>query len=281
MQKAVTVTNHLPKQLIEALHPELIDFIAAIRTGQSRRDIKNALQHAAPAIESLFFDHTRAEALKILRSRFSVAMMDDAALLGLLEGMTNGFQMSESDFTAAFRGKIDEFSKHSVVLAIKREWKRISGEETPDAWAFQNGIPAKYLFGDHKDGDDLLKAIEQPQTFAAKRLSEFLVLLQNITPAPIAVCQRKLMADVIPPRYRKFEIALAPLLSFLREKYGNQPNQWPPRLEVTEFIKGQYKIAIAPQIRARIKGINDAELKSKVLRLADENPELGLLFWEE
>ena len=89
------------------------------------------------------------------------------------------------------------------------------------------------------------------------------------------------MADIIPSRYRKFDIGLAPLLDYLRGKYGNQPNQWPVRPDVTEFIKGQYRGAIAPQIRAKIKNKSAEELKNRLLQLAEENPELGLLFWEE
>ena len=55
----------------------------------------------------------------------------------------------------------------------------------------------------------------------------------------------------------------------------------PVRLDVSEFIKGQYKGAIAPQIREKIKNKNAEELKNRLLQLAEEHPELGLLFWEE
>lgn len=219
--------------------------------------------------------------MKILRSHIPTVTLEDADWLGLLDEMAGGFQMSESTFLAAFTEKIEDFSKRSVVLKVKQEWKRISGEETPAAWAMRNGIPARYLFAGLPDGGDMLKAIEQPQTFSAGRLEELLVLLQSIAARPVTDCQKALMTDVIPPRYRKFDIALAPLLDYLRGKYGGQPNQWPVRLDVSEFIKGQYKGAIAPQIREKIKNKNAEELKNRLLQLAEEHPELGLLFWEE
>lgn len=281
LQKAVIVNNHLPRQMIEAVHPELIGFLAEIQTGQNRLDIKSALEHSASAIEGLFFDHARMEPLQILRSRIPTTVLDDADLLGLLDEMTGGFQMSESAFIAAFAEKVEDFSNRSVILAIKREWKRISGEETPAAWAMHNRIPARYLFAGLPDDSDMLKAIEQPQSFAAGRLKELLSLLQRITARPIIDCQTALMADVIPHQYRKFDIALAPLLDYLCRKYGNQPNGWPMRPDVTEFIKGQYKGAIAPQIKARIKSKGAEELKNRLLQLAEEHPELGLLFWED
>ena len=40
-----------------------------------------------------------------------------------------------------------------------------------------NGIPARYLFTELQDSGDILKAIEQPQTFAAGRLKEILAEL--------------------------------------------------------------------------------------------------------
>ena len=45
LQKAVTVNNHLPQQMIEAAHPELADFLTEIQTGQNRLNIKNGLEH--------------------------------------------------------------------------------------------------------------------------------------------------------------------------------------------------------------------------------------------
>ncbi len=281
LQKAVAVINHLPRQMIEAFHPELGDFLTEIQDGQDRSIIKSALEHSKSAIESLFFDHTRTESLKILRSRFQVADLGDADLLGLLDEMANGFRMTESAFMTAFTAKVEDFSKYSVALAIKREWKRISGAETPDAWAIENKLPAKYLFEDIQNYNEIRMAIEQPQIFAAGKLDEFLKLLQNIMARPIASCQKALMTDVIPSRYWKFDIALAPLLEYLSEKYGGQPNQWPVCPDVTEFIRRQYKSAIAPQIKAKIKGKEAEELKARLIHLAEENPELGLLFWEE
>ncbi len=280
LKKAV-VNNHLSQQIIESAHPELVGFLAGIQTGQNRLDIKNALERNSSAIKSLFFDRARTESLHILRSRFPTVTLEDADWLSLLDKLTDGFQMNESAFISEFTEIIEDFSKHSVAVAIKREWKHISGEESPAAWAIHNRIPARYLFANISDANDILKAIEQPQTFAVEKLESLLALLQSIAANTIDDCQKSLMADVIPSRYRKFDISLASLLNYLHEKYGSQPNQWPERPDVIEFIKGQYKVAIAPQIRAKIKSKSGEELKNRLLQLAEENPDLGLLFWEE
>jgi len=70
------------------------------------------------------------------------------------------------------------------------------------------------------------------------------------------------------------------LLDFLRGNYGNQPNNWPLKLDITDFIRGQYKGTFAPQVAEKIKKTSAEDLKNRLLQLAQDNPDLGLLFWE-
>jgi hypothetical protein len=280
LKNAVTDTNHLPKQLIEAFYPMLANFLSAIQPNGSPQDIKLALQQCYTVIKRLFFDHTRAESLVILKSRLNGVVIDDSDLLGLLNSMAGGFGLDENTFITNLRVKIEEFVKNSVVLKIKSEWTRISTTATPADWAMNNGMPARYIFGNNLDTNDLLKAIEHPETFAAAKLADMLEVLKAERAASILDCQQALLADVVPGRYKKFNISLASLLEFLRSKHGNQPNNWPSRPDISEFIKSQYKSAIAPQIKEKISSRSAEELKQKLLQLAEENPELGLLFWE-
>ena len=280
LKNAVTGTNHLPKQLIEAFRPMLADFLTAMQGGASTNDINLALQQSFVDIQRLFFDHTKAESLTILKSKLTDVALDDSDLLSLLNEMVGGFGLDENTFLTNIRVKIEEFAKHSVVLKIKGEWARISGTATPTEWAMNNCMPARYIFGSVPDTFDLLKAIEQPETFAAAKLAEILETLKSVKAISIQDCQNALKSDVIPAKYKRFEISLASLLEYLRGRFGNQPNNWPTRPNIDDFITSQYKGAIAPQIREKISSKNAEDLKRKLLELADESPELGLLFWE-
>jgi hypothetical protein len=280
LKTAVTETNHLPKQLIEAFRPMLTDFLTAMQGGTSVSYIKNALQQSFVDIQRLFFDHTKTESLTILKSKLTDVILEDADLLSLLNEMVGGFGMDENTFLTNIRIRIEEFAKHSVVLKIKEEWTRISNTGTPAEWAINTGMPARYVFSGHPYTEDMLKAIEQPATFAATKLSEILEALKEIEAAGIADCQKAYMADVVPARYKKFQISFASLLEFLCCTHGNQPNSWPPRPDISEFIKSQYKATFAPQIKEKIHTERAEDLKQKILRFADDNPELGLLFWE-
>lgn len=280
LRTAITETNHLPKHLIESVYPILGSFLSAVQSHGSAQDVKPALQQSLEFIKRLFFDQTKAESLLILKSRLKDMAIEDADLHNILNTMLGGFGLDEATFMDNLRVKIEEFAKQSVVLKIKDEWARISSTGTPAEWAMNNGVPARCVFGTHPDTQDLLKAIEQPETFAASKLSDMLEALKEIKAASIADCQKSFVADVVPARYKKFEISLAYLLEFLCREHGKQPNNWPLSPDISEFIKSQYKGTIAPRIKEKIRDENAESLKQKILRLADDNPELGLLFWE-
>lgn len=280
LKTAVTEKNHLPKQLIESEYPILEAFLSAVQRGGSAKDVELALQQNFELIKKLFFDHTKSESLRILKSRLDGVSIEDKELLTILNLVLDGFHLDETTFLNKLQMEIEEFAKKSVVIKIKNEWRRISYTETPGEWAINNGIPARYILGNHPDTTDLLRAVEHPETFAAAKLADMLEIFKEAKAASIAYCQQALIIDVIPERYKKFDISLASLLEFLCGQNGNQPNNWPLHPDITEFIKNQYKGTIAPQIKEKLRDKNAEDLKQKLLQLADENPELGLLFWE-
>jgi hypothetical protein len=249
--------------------------------GSSTQDIKIALLQSSDSIQKLFFDAAKAESVKILKNRLNGVPLSDTELLGILNGTPGGFGLDESTFLDGVRARIEEYAKQSVVQNLKEGWDRLSSSKTPSEWAMNNGIPARFLFGGLPQADDLLKAIEQPETFAAAKLAELLEILKDTSAVGIADGQKAFLAETMPHRYAKFNISLSSLLEFLRGKYGEQPNNWPPRPGITEFIRGQYKGAFAPQIAEKIRNKPADELKARLLQLAQENEELGLLFWED
>jgi hypothetical protein len=283
LKTAVMQTNHLPKSILESVHPELSAFLSAFQTAGSVKDIKIALSQSSDIIQKLFFDTTKAESVKILRKRLNGMSLplSDIELLGILNGIPSGFGLDEGAFLDGFRVKIEEYAKQSVVQNLKAEWVRFSGTNTPFEWAMNNRIPARFLFGGLPQADDLLKAIAQPETFSATKLAELLEVFKDISAVDIVECQNAFLAETVPHRYAKFNINLSTLIDFLRGKYGAQPNNWQPRPDITDFIRGHYKGTFAPQIAEKIRNKPADELKERLLQLAQENEDLGLLFWED
>lgn len=281
LKNAIMENNHLPQQTIESFHPTLTSFFAALQSTGLPHDIKSALQHSFGTIQQLFFDPSKQETLAILKSKLNCEPLDNSDLLEILNEMDGGFGLDENTFFSKFGIKIEEFAKRSVVLNIKNEWIRISGSETPDEWAFNNGVPARYLLGNHPHTTDLLRAINHPETFASAVLSNLLESIRAIEPISIAKCQRALNDDILPERYKKFQISIAALLGFLRDEHGNQPNNWPLSPDISEFLTNQYKTTFAPQIKEKLRSKSAESIKEKLLSLASDNPELGIIFWED
>jgi hypothetical protein len=281
LKTAITQTNRLPKSMLESAYPVLSAFLSALQAGGSAQNIKTALSQHSDIIQKLFFDATKAESVKILKNRLPGVSLSDAELLGILNRTPGCFGLDEGAFLDGVRVKIEEYAKQSVARNLKAEWERLSGAGTPTAWAMNNGIPARFLFEGLRQADDLLKAVEQPETFAAVKLAELLEILKGTVAVGIAEGQKAFLAETVPHRYAKFNISLSSLLEFMRGKYGAQPNNWPPRPDIAEFIRGQYKGAFAPQIAEKIRNKPADELKTRLLQLAQENEELGLLFWED
>jgi hypothetical protein len=281
LKTAVTQTNRLPKTMLESAYPALSNFLSAFQTGGTTEVIKSALSQSADIIEKLFFDTSKSESVKILKVRLNNVTLQDSDLLGILSGIPGGFGLDEGTFLDAIRAKIEEYAKHSVVLNIKTEWVRLSGAQTPSEWAMNNGIPPRFIFGGLSQTEDLLKAIEQPETFAATKLAELLEVIKEASAQSIGDCQKAFLTETVPHKYARFSISPASLLEFLRSRYGTQPNNWPRHPDISDFIRDQYKGTFAPQIKEKIGKREAEELKQRLLQLADENPELGLLFWED
>ena len=280
LRNAVTNTNRLPKSMIESAYPVLSTFLSALHIGGNAQDIKDSLSQSSDIIQKLFFDSTKAESLKILKNRLVDVPLENDELLGILNGMLGGFSLDENTFLDGVRTKIEEHLKQSVVRKIKEKWERLSDTKTPSEWAIRIGLPAWFLFGGLQQTDDLLKAIEQPEAFSAAKLAELLEVLKETTAVDVAECQKAFLAETVPSRYAKFNISLAPLLEYLRETHGMQPNHWPRRPDITKFIRKQYKVTFAPQVAEKIRNEPADKLKEKLVQLAQENEELGLLFWE-
>jgi hypothetical protein len=280
LHSAVTQSNRLPRQMIEAAYPVLSNFHSAVQNGGSAQYIKPALSQNAAIIEKLFFSTAKAKSLEILKSRLGDVPVSNIELLGILNGMAAGFGLDESTFLDGFKTKIEEHLKQSVIQKIKEEWERLSSGVTPSEWAIVNKLPARFLLGGISETYDILKAIEQPETFSASRLAELLDVLRNFSASSIAECQNAFLKETVPQKYADLKISLASLIDYMHEKQGGHPNYWKRHTDITEFIRSQYKNTFALQVAEKIRAKPADELKQRLLELAQENEEVGLLFWE-
>lgn len=281
LRNSLIVTNKLPKTMLEAEHPSLCSFISAVLKEEGAAELRDSLANNFDIAKALFFDAEKTEGVRILKKRLKISDVDDKIVGQILGDMDAGFDSNEGAFLKEAMQRLEELQKASVIHNLKRAWCELSGKETPDEWAKINKIPAVYLFEDVPDVLPIVKAVQEPSAFSSEKLEEYLEKLRSCVSQSISECQAAFRKEMIPDQYAKFKIDLASLIHFLRMKYGNQPNQWPNKPDVTDFIVEQYEVSIAPQIVEKISNKSPEELKQKLVKMAQSKPEIGLLFWED
>lgn len=279
LRTAVISTNKLPKTLIVSALPQLSVLLSSIANNGAVSDIKSGLEQNIDVVKELFFDVSKKKSVEILKQRLPGITIKNSDLLNIYNGLPSAFLDDEVTFLNDVCVRIENFAKGSVVLKLKENWTSITDSTTPSAWALDNKIPARYALGKLSEATDIIASVETPENFSADKLATLLDVITGLSPAPIADCQARFKADTIPQRFAKFEISLLSLLDFLEGEYGKQPNNWPTRPDINKFIRDQYK-TLAPQVADKIKKTSADDLKNRLLKLAQEDPDLGLLFWE-
>ncbi len=280
LRKAIMQSNKLPKAFIANIEPSLEHVLTSIESGGAVRDIRDGIDKNFEVFKEWFFDDSRKKIVELLNRRLGNIGIQDSDLLDIYNSMPSMFTEAEAAFWERMRERIEIFSKDSRALNIKREWMRVTNSESPSEWGMNNGLPARFAIDAGHDSEDILAAVQTPEKYSIERLSELLTTMKELSPLEIADAQKHFIDVVIPKKYVKFNFGLASLLDFLRKKYGKAPNSWPMQPDIDEFLRAQYKGTFAPQVADRIKKISPEDLKKKVLRLTQESPDLGLLFWE-
>lgn len=284
LRTAITVINKLPKTILIARYPMLSDLfecIAKVDNVNIANTLREFLSQNEEIILKLFFDPSAGIQLSILKEHLgNDVTLPESELRSIYKQLQSGFSLDESSFLTEVRNKVNEYLKNSVIGQLRNYWQVMSGEPTPDEWSLNVGLPAWTLFGTPSDAADMLIALQSPDSFSSEKLEALLIALSKMTSPDIVECQQRFIREVVPRRYLKFNINLSALLGFLTEELGNQPNSWPAKPDVNEFIAKQYKGSFAPQVADKIKKMSGEDIKQKLLQLARENPDIGLAFWE-
>jgi len=280
LKNAITVGNKLPGTLIATAVPSLSVLLSNIANNGSAGDVKDGLEQNADLVRALFFDVSKTKSIELLKQRLSGTAITDDDLRNIYNRLQSGFSHDESVFLDEVRTQIENFAKESVAQNIKVEWKRLTKTDTPSVWACNNGIPARFALNNIAEANDIIAAVVTPGNFSSDKLAVLLDVLRALTPIGIAESQERFILETVPRRFSKLNINLSSLLQFLEDKYGRQPNNWPGSLDIRPFINDQYKGTFAPQVTEIIRNTPPDDLKNRLLQLARDNPELGLLFLE-
>lgn len=280
LKDAVMVVNKLPQALIVTAVPSLSILVSSLVNNRAASEINESLKQNEKIVKALFFDVTKAMSIDLLQQRLPDVTISKDSLLKIYNDLESGFLSNEHTFLSDVRTRIEEDAKLSVSLNIKIEWDRLTASKNPAAWAISNGIPARFALCSISDINDIITSVDVPEKFSSDRLAELWDTLKGLSPLGIVDCQANFIKETIPHRFARFNISLSSLRGYLEREYGKQPNSWPLRPDIGKFINDEYKGSFAPQVAEKIRKTAAEDLKKRLLQLAQDNPDLGLLFWE-
>ena len=190
-------------------------------------------------------------------------------------------ESSEEDFWIALQAALDKNAQKIAEQNLQSAWKSYSESESPSSWASENHIPTKYALLNFEDREIIVNMVEHPERFSVTMLNQVTNQLSGVTAPNLAECQNAFIKNIVPKRYEKLIIDMASLVEYLQDTYGINPNMWPDQPDIDNFIKKRYKISFAPQVIRVISKKDPAELKERLLSIVEENPDIGLMFWEQ
>jgi len=280
LYSAVVDSCKLPKTIILAAYPQLASLITAIVNRGSATDLKEGLGQCGELVQALFFDTSNKGTAHILQQRLSDIDIREKDLMRIFNSLPCRFSTEETTFLDDVRQKIETFEKNAVALQLKENWQRLTGSSSPTEWAGDTGIPARFAIAEISEASEITSAVDYPDAFSSDKLFSLLDIMSELQPVSVAECQNRFISAIVPQRFRKFKMSLSSLIDFLKSVHGSLPNKWPEKPDIDDFVRNQYRGAFAPQVTEKIRATSAETLKNRLLQLAQENPDLGLLFWE-
>lgn len=286
LQESIFNKNKVPKGTLITDYPSLADFLNCLESlsktqnTKAALEIKNTIFESLKLIKLLFYDPKKKESLKIIRKEFETKDIEDSVLLAILNEMSNGYNSIESAFRKELEEKIDKYEKESYVHRLYSIWKEKTDTENPSEWSINNKMPAKYALNDCIDAASIIQIINNSADYSLSKMKETYDTLSNLEKTQIEKSQKQFLFDITPERFRTLNLSFGNIVLFLCEQYGEMPNMWPDKIDISKYISRYYRAEIAPKAMEKIKETNSEELKEMILKMAEENEDIGLLFWK-
>lgn len=289
LKDVVFKENKIPKTMVVRKYPALEALFNCLTQPDGAAfadELSKILSNAHKAIQTVFFDPEKVTQLKLIQEKLGEEMpsaWDEA--MGIYSVLPYGVSLDEDTFLQQARGKIQEYRTNSLVAQIRHIWNETTGTESPDDWSDMYRLPASMLFTERELSCDVLAIIANPTDFTPTTLKRALDTLQEMSTPDIANCRRRFVESVVPNRYRTLKVDASALCEWLSEHVDKRPNQWQRGQAMTKavgtFIKQQYEFSFREIAVGKIKQLSGDDVKRRLLKLVDENPDIGLAFLEE
>ena len=274
----------LPYSVISDRYTGIAEILDGLTNGKEPKSLYKSIQDSYSEFEGLYNDPSKSRALSLLRELIDEKDLDNSELLSILSEIQNyseySVNMPVDAFCKLVRDELSRNHRNNLTLKVKEEWKRITGFSSISEWSQECKLPVWTALYGIPDKNGIISALDSPEQLSDKALADKCEVLISVPPVSITKCQEVFKERAIPKRYRKLNLDLASLLSYLSkpEVYGSDPNKWPENLDIESFIVNQYQQVFAPGILSQIRNMDAECLKKELIEMAKTDPDIGLRF---
>lgn len=287
LRKALFDDNRVSIAVIATAHPFVAELASASENGKIDGDALERLcglvETQRETVAALFRDVDHAMALDVLVKNLGQEFADVTAeeWRAILAGIDNGARLPEETFRTAVATQMRDLRDKSEGRKLLQLWKDRTGANDADAWSAARGLPADVLFMDVGDAKFVIGVLREVVAKApSDKVRRACDLLAGIRLADEAEQRANFLQRHLPKRYRRLGVEAMEFADWLRRKLGDAPNRWQSdqRHEeaVETFVRENYDAGFRPQIENRIREMSDAEVKTRLLKLIADNPDVGL-----
>ena len=276
----------LPYSIVSDKYPGISVLINELTGKKEPKKLYQFLDGCIINLKELYNDSSKKLAINLVRELIGDTKVSDEDLRDILGTIQKRAEydvdMSSHEYIELIKNEISNNIRNTIIMNIEKEWKRITGYKTIADWTNTTNLPAWTAFYDNADDKDLLSALTTPENLTDKTLESKLEILRSLPKIKITDCQDSFLNEVVPPKFKKFNIELGALLTYLSSCscFGNDPNKWPKHPDISDFIKEQYQKVFAPSVLSLLREEDAEVLKEKILALAKVNPDVGIMFME-
>ena len=286
LRKAMYDENKVSIDTLSGDCPFLSSFAALMDNANVAGSIKEfaALFSAQlDCLRALFFDPAHTVQINVVRKLFAaqVGALGEAECRELYARLSCGAKRTDADFRQTALSEIEEYLKTSTATQLAMLWRDRTGASTPDSWAVEHKMPVSVLFVDLQDADAVVRVVAEPSAYQAEALKAAELRLENAALVSSEELASAFAARFVPTRYAALGLDISALCNELTAKIPGNPNRWTSHgAEVAKvivaFAHSRYAATFKAQAVNKVRELGDGEVRERLLRLVEENPDIGL-----
>ena len=286
LRKAMYEENKIAIAALAGDYPFLVNFeklMENANVADGMKEFAALFEAQLESLRALFFDPSHAIQIGVVKKHFAaqIGALGEAELKDLYAKLSPGAKRTESDFKQTVLSEIEAYLKTSTATQLAALWQNRTGAATPDAWAAAHRMPVSVLFAEAQDAEAVVRVVAEPSAYQAEVLKAAKARLEKAALVAEDGLATAFAARFVPAKYAALGLDVAALCAELAAKLPGNPNGWTLQgaafyKAVAAFARGQYAAAFRPKAIEKVKTLSDGEVRERLLRLVEENPDVGL-----